>query len=165
MLTKLINSNLIQLGLHAENREQAIRISAQPLIDNGMINEYYMENILKVLDEVGPYFVLLPSVALPHARSEEGALENAIGITTLSEPVKFMSEANDPVKYIFTLSSVNNGQHLEALSTLAELFEDEEFFKQLDNAKNPDDVMNYLKEREEKKNVQSFSGVSSGDGL
>ncbi|MEG0735203.1 PTS sugar transporter subunit IIA [Anaerorhabdus sp.] len=51
---------------------------------------------------------------------------------------------NDPVKYIFTLSAVDNNAHLEALSDLAGLLEQQEFYDFLDNAKSPEEVMNYI---------------------
>ncbi|MBW9213124.1 MULTISPECIES: PTS sugar transporter subunit IIA [Terrabacteria group] len=148
MISDFFDKNLIQLNVEAKNREEAIRIAAQPLVDYKKISTDYVDNILKVLEKTGPYFVLLPQVALPHARSEEGALENAIGITTLKHPVEFKSETNDPIKYLFVISAIDNNVHLGALSMLAELFEKASFFEFLDNATSPKEILNYLKDVE-----------------
>ena len=67
-----------------------------------------------------------------------------IGIATLATPVEFGSEANDPVKYLFCLSARNNTEHLDALADLAERLEDQEFFKMLDQATDPKEVLDYL---------------------
>lgn len=80
----------------------------------------------------------------PHARPEAGALESAIGVATLATPVEFGSKANDPVKYLFCLSARNNTEHLDALADLAERLEDQEFFKMLDQATDPKEVLDYL---------------------
>lgn len=152
LLVELMSESLIQLDVEANSPEEAIRLAAMPLVLEGMIEERYVDGIINALYEFGPYFVLLPHVALPHTRSEEGAIKNAIGITTLKNPVKFGNESNDPVKYVFTLSAVENGSHLAALASLAELFEDEEFFRILDNAKSSSEIMKYIqKQRKEEK--------------
>lgn len=82
-----------------------------------------------------------------HCRTQDreaGALESAIGVATLATPVEFGSEANDPVKYLFCLSARNNTEHLDALADLAERLEDQEFFKMLDQATDPKEVLDYL---------------------
>ena len=144
MLKSLIKKSLIRLGVEANNREEAIIKAATPLVEEGMIESRYIDAIIRSMNENGPYFVLLPSVALPHARPEEGALQNALGITCLTQPVVFGSQGNDPVKYIFTLSATNDGQHLESLANLSDLFEEPSFFEMLDKASDPQEVMDYL---------------------
>lgn len=147
MLVELISESLIQLNIEASSPEEAIRQAALPLVAEGKIEERYVDGIIKALHEFGPYFVLLPHVALPHTRAEEGAIKNAIGISTLKNPVNFGNESNDPVKFLFTLSAIENGSHLAALASLAELFEDEEFFHILDHAKSPSEIIEYIKKQ------------------
>ena len=65
-------------------------------------------------------------------------------IHIFATPVEFGSEANDPVKYLFCLSARNNTEHLDALADLAERLEDQEFFKMLDQATDPKEVLDYL---------------------
>lgn len=144
MLTKMISKELIQLQVEVTDWEMAIRKSAQPLVDHGKITSGYVDGILQSFEENGPYFVLLPSVALPHARSEMGALQDAIGITVLKNAVESGSSENDPVKYFFTLSATSNTNHLNALAVLADLLEDKEFFDLLDTATNADQIMDYI---------------------
>lgn len=144
MLKDLVEESLIQLNIEASNREDAIRKAAQPLVNAGKIENRYIDNIIRSLHEVGPYFVIVPQVAMPHARPEEGAMQNAIGITVLKTPVIFGNESNDPVKYLFTLSATGNQEHLETLAELANLIEDQAFFELLDQATSAKDVMDFL---------------------
>ena len=116
MLKDLTNERLIRLNIEAADWEEAIRKSAQPLID----------------------------VALPHARPESGALESAIGIATLKTPVVFGNEANDPVKYLFCLSAKDNMEHLNALAELAGMFEDAQFYRLLEQAESAKEIMEYI---------------------
>lgn len=124
MLKDLLNEELILLNINASDWEDAIRKAAQPLVDEKKVTESYVDDIIVGVKNNGPYIVLTEHVALPHARPESGALESAIGVATLKTPVEFGNEANDPVKYLFTLSAKDSSQHLSALSELAGLFED-----------------------------------------
>jgi len=144
LLKDLLNEELILLNIDASDWEDAIRKAAQPLVDEKKVTESYVDDIIVGVKNNGPYIVLTEHVALPHARPESGALESAIGVTTLKTPVEFGNEANDPVKYLFTLSAKDSSQHLSALSELAGLFEDKGFFNLLDNSNNPKEIMEYI---------------------
>lgn len=144
MLKDLTNEKLIRLQIQAKDWEDAVRKSAQPLIDEGKVKPSYVDDMIQGVIENGPYIVLTKHVALPHARPEAGAIESAIGIATLATPIEFGSEANDPVKYLFCLSAKDNMEHLNALAELAGLFEDEAFFKLLDHAQDAKEIMDYI---------------------
>lgn len=144
MLKNLTNEKLVKLNIVAKDWEDAIRKAAQPLVDENKVTLSYVDDIIRGVHEYGPYIVLTKHVALPHARPESGALENAIGIATLKTPVEFGNDANDPVKYLFCLSAKDNHEHLSALAELASLFEDAEFFKMLGNATSVYEVIHYI---------------------
>lgn len=144
MLKDLLNEELILLNIDASDWEDAIRKAAQPLVDEKKVTESYVDDIIVGVKNNGPYIVLTEHVALPHARPESGALESAIGVATLKTPIEFGNEANDPVKYLFTLSAKDSSQHLSALSELAGLFEDKGFFNLLDNSNNPKEIIEYI---------------------
>lgn len=144
MLKDLIDEKLVTLNIEATDWEDAVRKASQPLIDNGKVEQGYVDDMIAGVKQFGPYIVLTKHVAMPHARPESGAKECAIGVATLKTPVEFGNPDNDPVKYLFPLSATDNTKHLEALAALAGLFEDEEFFKFLDNAKDAKEVIDYL---------------------
>ncbi len=148
MLSDLTNETLIKLKVPAKNCEDAIRQSASVLVENGKVTKEYVDAMVNTAKESGAYIVITKHVALPHARPEAGAKEIAIGIATLEDPVKFGHKDNDPVKYVFTLSAVDNNSHLRAMSELVELLEMDEFFRTLDNAKDPKEVIDFIKAHE-----------------
>lgn len=144
MLKDLTSEKLIRLNVEADTWEDVVRKCAMPLEEEGMIKDSYIDAIIQSVKEAGPYIVITPHIALPHARPESGAIRSAIGIATLKHPVEFGNAANDPVKYVFTLSAKDNDGHLSALADLAELLENTAFFKMLDGAKNPKEVIDFL---------------------
>lgn len=144
MLKDLIDKTAIIRDDESEDWETAIRKASIPLIKSKKILPEYPENIIKGAKIHGPYFVVAPGIAIPHARPEEGALEEALGISILKTPVPFLNSPNNPVKYLFTLSMTSSQGHLEALAQLVELLEKREFLKFLDGSKNGDDIYNFI---------------------
>lgn len=148
MLSEVVSPELILLGAHAENWEDAVRVCTAPLVKAAKVTEAYVDDIIKGVKDLGPYIVLAEHVALPHARPESGALEPAVGICVLDTPVEFGSKENDPVKYLFALSAKDSNGHLETMSSLVELLSQPDFFDFLDSAKSADEVMDYIKSHE-----------------
>ena len=144
MLKDLIDKTAIIRDDESEDWETAIRKASIPLIKSKKILPEYPENIIKGAKIHGPYFVVAPGIAIPHARPEEGALEEALGISILKTPVPFLNSPNNPVKYLFTLSMTSSQGHLEALAQLVELLEKREFLEFLDSSKNSDDIFNFI---------------------
>lgn len=144
---ELVSLPFIHLRQHAHTWEEAIRMSFQGMIAHRVVSETYVEDIIKTVKRTGPYIVITKHVALPHTVPEAGAKRCAIGITTLQEPVVFGNIDNDPVKYIFALSTVDNEQHLVAMSDLLELLNDQDFYHLMDETQNPQEIMNYISDK------------------
>ncbi len=151
LLSEITSKKLIQLNVEANNWEQAIRNCTEVLVTEGKVLPSYIDGMVSTTKETGPYIVITKHVALPHARPELGAKELAISISTLKNPVKFGNKDNDPVKYIFGLSALDNQTHLTAMAELAELLDDTNFYKVLDTAKDRSEILDYIKEFERRK--------------
>ena len=147
-LLDVMKKSYIRLNVVAENWEDALIQSAYPLVESGAIEVSYVEEIIKSVKANGAYFVITKHVALPHVRYIEVVNECAIGITCLQEPIEFGSKDNDPVKYIFTLAAKDNESHIHAIAELVELLEDAAFFKLLDDAKDADEVIAFIRQHQ-----------------
>lgn len=144
MLEKIIKESLVCVNLKADDWKEAIKKSAQPLIQDNDITPHYVKGIFESVKEYGPYFVIAPHVALAHAPSKDGAKKLALGVAILNKPVNFHNKDNDPVKYIFTLSSPDSNSHLEAMKELVQLLSEPSFYKNLDSATSPHEVIQIM---------------------
>lgn len=84
-------------------------------------------------------------VALPHSRLTH--IEEPIGVLiTLTQPIDFDSPDNRPVDIIFCLvvPDTKDGEHLELLSQLANLFTTNNIRNQIRTADNPVDILNLI---------------------
>jgi mannitol/fructose-specific phosphotransferase system IIA component (Ntr-type) len=54
---------------------EAVKLSGSLLAVDGIVEERYINAMVEVIKELGPYAVIAPGVAIPHARPEDGAKE------------------------------------------------------------------------------------------
>lgn len=145
MLSELITSDVIRVHADANDWQDAVTKSCQALIDNGAVEPSYVEAIFRSHQELGPYYVVGPGMAMPHARPEDGVNRLSLAITVIQNGVNFDSEGNDPVKMLVTLAATDSDSHVGAISKLAELFMNEEHVEQICNAQSVDDVLAVIK--------------------
>lgn len=130
-LKNIISKDAIEIGYEAIDKNDAIRRAGKLLLKTGYVEESYVEAMIQVCEELGPYIVLIPGLAMPHARPENGAKKLGISILKLKSPVVFGHPENDPVSLIIALSAPDNNSHLELLSFLSEIFMNENSLNEL----------------------------------
>lgn len=81
MLTTWISDATITLQKGVETWPQALEICGRPLLESGVIAPEYVTAIVEQHHRLGPYYVLAPGLAMPHARPEEGA--KGLGLSLL----------------------------------------------------------------------------------
>ena len=143
MLREFVKSNHYKFAVEAANWRTAIAMSCEPLEQDGTIETNYKEEIIKGVEKYGPYIIITPNVALPHA--QEGALgvnKTAISFMKLDKPVSF--EPGNPeydAQLFFTLASCDPQRHLKNLAKLTELLTNENILKALVSAETPEDLL------------------------
>ncbi len=122
--------------------EEAIRISAQPLLDKGNITEQYVQAMIENVTTNGPYIVIVPGIAMPHAKNEGGVLKTGISFLKLKEPVFFPEEKD--VTILFTLAAEDSTGHLELISDLSSILIDEDIMAQFMQASSEEEVIRLI---------------------
>ncbi|MDN7146303.1 PTS sugar transporter subunit IIA [Liquorilactobacillus mali] len=131
MLRDLINNSQIQLQVPVSGWKDAIMKSARPLLDENYIESGYVKAMIESVEDYGPYIVIGPSIALAHARPEDGAKKLGVSIMTLAHPINFGNPENDPVKIIFCLAAVDNYSHLNVMKSVVRLINDQDKVERL----------------------------------
>ncbi|WP_392561571.1 PTS sugar transporter subunit IIA [Orbus sturtevantii] len=122
MLSSWLTHQTINIVDSVDNWKQAVRLSAIPLLESDIISPNYIQAIYQMHEKIGPYYVLAPGIAMPHARPEEGVNKLGLSMLLVKNGVSFHSEDNDPVYLITVLAAPDNNSHLQMLTELAELF-------------------------------------------
>ncbi|VYT71937.1 PTS mannitol transporter subunit IIA [Metakosakonia massiliensis] len=115
----------IAIKSSAANWQQAIDLSMASLLRNKYVSAEYVQAIKDSTLSNGPYYILAPQVAMPHARPEFGALKTGMSLTLLKESVAF-GEKSEPVKLLIGLSAADSDSHIGAIQALSELLCEDE---------------------------------------
>lgn len=146
LLQNLLSEDNVSFHYPAETWEDVIRHGGQLMVDAGFTDPTYTEAMIDVVRDMGPYIVLAPGLAMPHARPEMGAKQVGTALVTLEKPIDFGSPENDPVSVAVFLCAPNKEEHIQLLTDIATLFEDEEFLDAAVNFESIEDVETFLSE-------------------
>ena len=143
-MDKWILKEHIQIVDKVIDWQDAIRLCGNPLLKSKIINNNYIEKIIKTHNQIGPYYVLAPHIAVPHARPEDGSFDTALSLLIIKNGIQFGKIEYDPVKIIFMLASKNNNSHIHLIASLAELLQIEKSINTIKNSNRIEDIYNEI---------------------
>ena len=142
-LSDYFPSGAITLKESAKDWQDAVDISMEALLTHDIVDPSYVSAIKKSTIENGPYYLVAPEVAMPHARPEMGAKNTGLTLTLLKEGVVF-DDASEPVKLLLGLAAADSTSHIDAIQALCELLSEDDALDSILAAKNEKEVINLL---------------------
>ena len=68
MLREFVEKNHFRFADEAKDWKDAIRMSCETLEADGTVEENYKEDIIACVEKYGPYIMIAPNIAMPHAQ-------------------------------------------------------------------------------------------------
>lgn len=143
-LGDLLSQETIALDATPGDWSESVRLAGGLLVSIGAVLPSYIDAMVRAVEDIGPYMVLAPGIALAHARPEDGVQRPCMSLVRLAIPVEFGSEANDPVDLVFAFGATDKETHLEALKELVMLLQDEEAIRELRQCATPEDTVRLI---------------------
>lgn len=126
MLQELIDKKRYSFHEGFDTWEEAIQASCKPLIEDGAIDSTYVDAIIANVKKFGPYIVIAPNICIPHAQEGVvGVNETAMCFMRTKNPVHFSDDPEEDARLFFVLASTDSDLHLQNLSAMVGLVEDE----------------------------------------
>lgn len=122
--------------------DEAIRLASVPLLKTNIITENYINEMIGLVRDYGPYIVIKNRIAIAHAKTEAGA--NALGTALLINKKNIQFEDDLNIHYLFVISSSNPKEHLHILKDISMLASDDIDLNALLD-KNVDEIMEFIK--------------------
>ena len=138
-MTDALTPDHVQIVEAASDWREAVRVAVAPLAEDGFVEARYADEIIANAEELGPYFVLAPDLALLHARPEQGALKTQLAVTVLRAGAVF-KEGADPVRVLVTLAATDSSTHIEVMRQFAGLFANPANIERVACAATPDEI-------------------------
>ncbi|ARU91896.1 PTS sugar transporter subunit IIAB [Spiroplasma clarkii] len=121
----------------------AVQLCFEPLIKNQIVKPSYVQGVIDNTNAHGPYYLICPNLAMPHADSKAGALGDGFSLLTLKEPVYFDTHK---VSVLIGFAAKNSEVHLEvALPQIVAIFENQEVVEKCAQAQSVDEIIQIIK--------------------
>lgn len=114
--------NLIKIHKGGIDWKDAIRVGTDLLVENKIATSQLAEEIINSTNDLGPYYILLPRLAMAHTRPGEYNLKPGMSLVVFKDTVKFSSNPRHDVNVLFTLSAIDDNSHIDILSKMAIMF-------------------------------------------
>lgn len=149
-LHHFLNSNHIELDIECEDWRDAIKKSAQKLLDEGYIENRYIDAMIENIEENGPYVVISPGFALPHYGVGYGSKNVGMNLIRLKKPIMFGDDEDDKqeVKFICCLSVIDHETHLKAFLNLVNMLGQDRFKRAIEDAKTSHEMAEIIRRYE-----------------
>ena len=134
----------IVIAAQAADWRAAVTLAGDALARSGAARPGYSAEMIRMIEEHGPYVVIAPGLALAHARPGPRALARGMAVVTLAEPVKFGHPHHDPVRVVVGLTSTSPEEHLATVAAVANVFNDEGLVERLAAAQDIAEVREIL---------------------
>ena len=144
MITAWLPAENIRIVESVSDWKHAILLSAQPLLAKKAITENYIQSIFDSHQKLGPYYVLAPGLAMPHARPEQGVVKNGLSLLHIKQGVQFETDENDPVYVVIMLCALSGDEHIKMITALANIFSDDERLPALLKAATIDEIQRVI---------------------
>lgn len=136
---------LIRIENKSCSWEEAIKMSANLLIENGYASELLIDKIIQSTLKNGPYYILCPKLALAHAEIGDHIYKTGISLVIFKEPIKFSNEEKHNVNLLFTLVTTSSDDHMDKIMKFAELFSNKNFVDKLILSNDINEIKKMLK--------------------
>ena len=146
----LLRRENVQIIEKADDWKDAICRSVMPLEKGGFVTPDYKNGVISNVEQMGPYICLMPHVALPHARPEQGAVRSQVAVTLFREEVVFDGFDRDDAKanLFISLAASDNTSHLDVLMKISEVLQDDDKTEAILNASDEDTLFALFSEEE-----------------
>lgn len=137
----------IRTGAAATSKEDAIRQAGQLLVDSGCVEAQYIDGMLAREGTMSTY--LGNGVSIPHGTYESIPHIKKAGISVVQLPAGVeWDDDEDSVHLVIGIAAASD-EHLEILTNLAEVIEDEEVALSLGTSATADEILMALNRQPE----------------
>lgn len=140
-LKDVLLPEVIELDVRVNSWEDAIRAAGKLLVNIDAVDEAYVDSMVTCVNDMGPYIVIGPGIAMPHSRPEDGVKKICLSMVRLAKPVPFGSLKNDPVDLVVAFGAVDSDSHFQVLSELWQIFSEPSAMRRLRDSRDKQEVL------------------------
>lgn len=127
MIKEILNERVVRTDVDCAGWRDCVRTCGELLAAEGKIEPPFIDSMIGTVEELGPYMILMPGVAFFHGRPSADVHEACLSLITLKDSVKFDEFDGQEIRCAFGFGAVDADSHVEMLTHVAKLLQDQEF--------------------------------------
>jgi mannitol PTS system EIIA component len=145
-LSDILTPQTVELKVNPKDREDAIRRAGALLVQNGNVEDRYIDSMLEREKSVSTF--MGNDVAIPHGTedSKQWVTRSGLSILTVPEGVEYGD--GDVARLVIGIAGKGD-EHLEILSKIAIVCSEEENVEKIVNSQSKEELLSYFEEVEE----------------
>lgn len=144
MLKNILNNDAVEVNVPVSSWRDAVTKVGNILVRNGKVEVPFINSMIEVVEEFGPYMILIPEVAFFHGRPSSDVHEACLSLITFANPVYFSEYDNQKISCAFGFGAIDNESHLKMLMDVSGLLQDEKFIDLIQNHGSKDDILKII---------------------
>ena len=143
LLKEIVEGKRYAFYKEAADWKDAIKKSCAPLVATNCATEEYAQRIIECVEELDPYIVIVPGLAIPHStKGSPGVQKTSIAFAKFETPVRFdENDLDKDAALFFTLAAVDEEEHLKNMRQLFLILSDEELLEKLAQANTAEELL------------------------
>ena len=144
MLKDILTNDSIVSDVTASSWKEVIEIVGNILVRNGKVDKSFINSMIGVVEEFGPYMILIPQVAFFHGRPGPEVHEACLSLITLKNPVYFTEFDNQMITCAFGFGAIDSDSHINMLMSVSTLLQDERFIELIRNNGSKESILEII---------------------
>jgi len=143
-LLKFLKADFIRVNEQEMDWKDALDYSGQILVEKNLIDVHYVNRMIEIVEEKGPYIAIAPHICLAHAGLEDGVNKASISLAVFKNGFKLKHDF-DPIKFVFVLAPEDKKSHLPALTDIMKIANNKEIMNKILESENNIEIYEIIK--------------------
>ncbi len=145
-MSEILTPETIELKASLSSQEEAIRRAGTLLVENGHVEERYIDSMFEREKSVSTF--IGNAVAIPHGTGDSKQWVTMSGLSVITVPEGVEYGDGNVAKLVIGIAGKGD-EHLEILSRIATVCEDEDNVEQIVRAETKEELLAFFEEVEE----------------
>ena len=125
--------------------QNMIQMAGQPLVDDGLIAQEYVDEIITTCTEKGPYMNIGPNIVLAHARPLPSTKKAVMALLLSKQPAALLDDPAHTARLWIFLATPDDRSHIELIQKLATLLMDADRVQRVLAANSQEELLGSLR--------------------
>lgn len=142
-MSEILTPATIELGVRLDSREEAIRRAGKLLVDNGNVDERYIDSMFEREESVSTF--MGNAVAIPHGTNDSKQWVEKSGLSVITVPEGVEYGDGDIAMLVIGIAGKGD-EHLEMLSKIAIVCSEEENVVKIVQSQSKEELLAFFDE-------------------